>query len=76
MLESRATELYKDNLQKVRETLIQYAEPLCKNAVDTPLPPLWEINHETPLIDSSKHYSWRPSRCPDALLEQWLDKKR
>jgi hypothetical protein len=40
MLKSRATELYKDNLQTVREDLICYASSLCKNAIDTPLPPL------------------------------------
>jgi hypothetical protein len=75
ILESRAADLYEENLQKVRNDLIQYAQPLCKSAIDTPLPPLRDINHEIPIIDHSRKYSWRPSRCPDALLDQWLDKK-
>ncbi|KAG6823375.1 hypothetical protein H0H92_010449, partial [Tricholoma furcatifolium] len=74
-LSSRAMELYEEGLEKVRTELKEYALPLCKSASETPLPPLRAINHEIPLIDESKIYSWRPSRCPEALRPQW-DAKR
>jgi hypothetical protein len=54
ILQSCATELYEEKLQKVRDKLLRFAEPLCKNVEETPLPPLREINHEIPLIDLAK----------------------
>lgn len=43
--------------------------------MDSPLLPLWDINHEIPLIDPEKQYSWRTSRCPDKLHKLWNIKK-
>ncbi|KAF9440102.1 hypothetical protein P691DRAFT_794197 [Macrolepiota fuliginosa MF-IS2] len=47
--------------------LIEYASNICKEAVDTPLPPLHAINHVIPLLDDMKAYLWCPSKCPEAL---------
>src|ERR1700728_2012263 len=33
------------------------------------------INHTIPLIDEKKIYSWRPSKCPDALKDLWRAKR-
>jgi hypothetical protein len=73
-LASRSMSLYKDNLEKIQEELRQYARPLCKKASETALPPLRAINHQIPLINKSKIYPWRPSRCPEAMCGQWTDK--
>ena len=62
-------------LETVREELRQYAEPLCKEMHETGFPPLRDINHTIPLIDEKKVYTWRPSRCPEAFREQWVEKK-
>lgn len=67
--------MYEDKLLGIRNSLVEYAQKLCKNALETPLPPLRDINHEIPLIDTHKVYHWRPSRCPDPLLNQWVEKK-
>lgn len=39
------------------------------------MPPLWAINHMIPLIDETKIYSWRPSRCPEIFRNQWNEKR-
>ena len=62
-------------LEEVREELRTYTDPLCKEMHETGLPPLQDINHTIPLIDEKKTYSWRPSRCPEALQEQWTEKR-
>lgn len=67
--------LHEGNLEKVRKELREYAEPLCRTAEETPLPPLWAINHTIPLIDEIKVYHWHPSRCPKPLCEQWNAKR-
>lgn len=72
---SRATELYEDNLEYFRQELKEYAKELCRKASDTDLPPLRAINHTIPLIDVDMIYPWRPSKCPEALRPQWVDKK-
>ena len=61
--------------EALRKELRQYAEPLCKEMEETDLPPLRSINHTIPLIDESKTYSWRPSRCPEAFRAQWAEKR-
>jgi len=75
IIASRAMELADERLEEVREHLRAYARPLCKPMHETPLPPLRAINHEIPLIDESKIYPWRPSRCPQKFREQWNDKR-
>jgi RNase H-like domain found in reverse transcriptase/Integrase zinc binding domain/Reverse transcriptase (RNA-dependent DNA polymerase)/Retroviral aspartyl protease/Zinc knuckle len=62
-------------LEEAREELRQYAEPLCKEMHETGFPPLRDINHTIPLIDENKVYHWRPSRCPEALRDQWAEKR-
>ncbi|KAJ3556748.1 hypothetical protein NP233_g11909 [Leucocoprinus birnbaumii] len=74
-LSSRAMSVYEEKLDEIKNRLLDYAKKVCRDGLDTPLPPLREINHEIPLIDLNAKYSWRPSRCPDALMNQWLEKK-
>ena len=62
-------------IESVREELHQLAKPLCKEISETDLPPLRAINHTIPLIDETKSYSWRPSRCPEAFHVQWAEKR-
>jgi hypothetical protein len=54
-------------LERAQEELRRYADPLCKEILETGLPPLRDINHMIPLIDEKKTYTWRPSRCPEAF---------
>ena len=75
ILESRATDVYEENLGKVREWLMADAKPLCSQAGATALPLFWAINHSIPLIDEGKIYPWHPSRCPEALRLLWIEKK-
>ncbi|KZT71104.1 hypothetical protein DAEQUDRAFT_779271, partial [Daedalea quercina L-15889] len=75
VLESHAAEVLEDHLERARHFLRQYAEPICKEASDSPLPPLRVINHTIPLKDEAKVYSWRPSKCPDALRNIWIEKR-
>jgi len=75
VLESRATDIYEENLGRVREQLMAEAKPLCSQSGATALPPFRAINHSIPLIDESKIYPWRASRCPEALRPLWVEKK-
>ncbi|KAI0070206.1 hypothetical protein K474DRAFT_1609108, partial [Panus rudis PR-1116 ss-1] len=75
ILASRAADLYEDKLEMARKLLREYAEPICRDASDAPLPPLRAINHTIPLKDPQKVYHWRPSRCPDALCSAWTEKR-
>ncbi|OJT08771.1 Retrovirus-related Pol polyprotein from transposon 17.6, partial [Trametes pubescens] len=75
VLQSQAAELLDDRLEEARRELSEYAAPICKEASDSPLPPLRAINHRIPLIDPEKIYSWRPSKCPDAHRASWMEKR-
>jgi len=61
-------------LLAAREELLAYAEPLCRKVDETELPPFRAINHSIPLIDESKTYQWRPSRCPEFSESNGLKK--
>nr|VWP01829.1 Uncharacterized protein [Ganoderma boninense] len=74
VLESRTAEVFADRLEAAQQELREYAAPICMDASDSPLPPLRTINHTIPLKDESKTYSWRPSKCPDALHPLWIEK--
>lgn len=63
------------SIEDAREELRRYADPLCKEMSETDLPPLRAINHTIPLIDETKTYPWRPSRCPEAFRAQWAEKR-
>lgn len=76
VLESQATEVYKESLEQVREWLCKLARPLCSQAGTTTLPPLQAISHYIPLIDEEKIYPWRPSKCPEPLRPLWVEKKK
>lgn len=75
ILESQAMSTYQDNLDRARQAVRAYAEPICRKAMDSALPPLRKINHRIPIIDPAKRYKWRPSRCPEPLRLQWIEKR-
>jgi hypothetical protein len=74
ILESQATEIWVAEIAMMREELRQYALPICKEAIETPLPPLCVINHMIPLIDPEKVYLRCPSRCPEQMKLLWRAK--
>lgn len=63
-------------LEHARDRLHTSAQSmgLFDEAAKAPLPPMRDINHEILIIDESKCYHWRPSKCPVALEEQWIAK--
>ncbi|KAI0917595.1 hypothetical protein AcW2_007695 [Taiwanofungus camphoratus] len=75
VLESRAAEIYEDKIEHTHQYLCDYAACICREAGDSPLPPLWAVNHIIPLKDPTKVYTWRPSKCPDALRKIWDEKR-
>ena len=75
VLESHAAEMFTDQLKSAWKLLHEYAAPICKEASDSPLPPLRVINHTIPLKDESKIYSWQPSKCLNALWHLWVKKR-
>jgi hypothetical protein len=62
-------------IDQAKEEIRRLADPLCKEVDETELPPLRDINHTIPLIDETKTYPWRPSRCPEAFRPQWAEKR-
>ncbi|KAI0371576.1 hypothetical protein BV20DRAFT_941717, partial [Pilatotrama ljubarskyi] len=72
---SASAELLEHELDRLREQLKSEAADLCQEGAATALPPLRAINHSIPLIDEHRIYSWRPSKCPDALKPLWQAKK-
>ena len=67
--------LEEKQIESVREHLRQYADLICKEVHETDLPPFHAINHTLPMIDESKIYPWRPSRCPEVFRAQWAEKR-
>ncbi|PBK71043.1 hypothetical protein ARMSODRAFT_1017810 [Armillaria solidipes] len=51
---SQAMIVSEDAVEQVHAELQEYVAPICKTASETPLPPLWAINHTIPLIDEHK----------------------
>ncbi|KJA15264.1 hypothetical protein HYPSUDRAFT_101519, partial [Hypholoma sublateritium FD-334 SS-4] len=74
-ISSRNVTMEGASVAAARAALIRYAEPLCKTASETGLPPLRAINHTIPLIDLNKTYRWRPARCPEAFRKEWAEKR-
>lgn len=75
-IDARAVDIAEEQLGHVREHLFEYAAPLFVDAAKTPLPPFRAINHEIPIINENQVYTWRSSRCPEALRQQWVQKKK
>ena len=65
-----------DDLERYRDELREYAKDISTDAMNSPLPPLRAINHTIPLIDEDRVYSWRPSKCPEALRPLWNEKRQ
>ncbi|PVF94985.1 hypothetical protein CPB86DRAFT_679506, partial [Serendipita vermifera] len=63
-----------EELEKVREMLRAEGRDLCEDTALAALPPFRAINHHIPLIEESKKYRYRPSKCPKALQPQWREK--
>lgn len=74
-ISSAVAELVEDQLDPIRHMLQREAMDLCPDTAQTGLPPLRAVNHTIPLIDESRIYSWRPSKCPEALRPAWREKK-
>jgi len=75
VLESRLTKIEIIRISALRDELRDYATDICKEAIETPLPPFRVINHVIPIIDEHKVYSWRPSKCPEPLKPLWRQKR-
>jgi hypothetical protein len=71
VLESWATEIWVAEIDTMWEELRQYALPICKEAIKTPLPSLHVKNHMILLIDLEKVYLWCPSRCMEQMKPLW-----
>jgi hypothetical protein len=63
------------SIETARSELQRQAESLCRNVDETDLPLFRAINHTIPLIDESKVYPWRPSKCPEVFRAQWAEKR-
>ena len=72
---SAAADLLNEGLDQVRAQLRHEAEDLCLDTSKTSLPPFRAVNHTIPLIDDTKIYRFRPSKCPEAFRDQWRRKK-
>jgi hypothetical protein len=72
---SAAADLLNQGLDDIRKELRNEAEDLCPDTSKTALPPMRAVNHTIPLVDESKIYHFRPSKCPDAFRDQWRLKK-
>ncbi|QRW08785.1 Pol polyprotein/retrotransposon [Ceratobasidium sp. AG-Ba] len=75
-ISSCAADVYEEQLELIRTNLRKDAEKVCKKASETPLPPLRAINHRIPIIDETKTYSWRSSRCPEHSGRNGLRRRR
>ena len=76
IISSAAADLLEDELDQLRDELRRDAADLCQDGARAELPPLRAVNHTIPVIDESKIYSWRPSKCPDAMRPLWHEKKK
>jgi hypothetical protein len=63
------------SVDRARDELRRYADPLCREVDETDLPPFRAINHTIPLINENLTYTWRPSRCPEVFRPQWIEKR-
>ena len=72
---ANAVSLEDAEIGTVRDRLMEYAIPICKEVSESDLPPLRVINHTIPLIDEKKTYPWRPSKCPEVFRKQWIEKR-
>lgn len=64
-------------IEQMRAELYEYATPICKEALETPLPPLRSkgLDHEINLIDPNLKYVRRHTRCPEGLRPAWNQKR-
>jgi hypothetical protein len=54
--------------------LREEAQVLCEDAARSALPPFRAINHRIPIVDETKKYKFRPSKCPRAWEPLWRAK--
>ena len=72
---SAAADLLHNGLADFRRQLRKEADDLCPDTSKTALPPMRAVNHTIPLIEPTKVYRFRPSKCPEAFRDQWRAKK-
>ena len=65
--------LTESDIPHLRNQLFQKYKNWLRGMVQR-LPPLREVNHNIPLIDASKHYTYHLPCCVDALKQQLSDK--
>jgi len=75
---------HKDRVNQMGPLIEEDIPQLCKNwkksckdimnGAPDRLPPLWEVNHQIPLIDRNKRYKYHTSRCPDSLKNELSEK--
>lgn len=66
-IKSAAADLLDSVLEELRKQLRKEADDFCPDTSKTALPPLRAVNHTIPLIDLSKVYRFRLSKCPEAF---------
>ncbi|QRV80827.1 Transposon Ty3-G Gag-Pol polyprotein [Ceratobasidium sp. AG-Ba] len=76
VINSVSADVLETRMDELRAMLREEASDLWKLIKDTPLPPFRDINHSIPIIDESKVYRFRPSRCPEALKSLFEIKAR
>jgi hypothetical protein len=72
---SAAAEVMEDRCEHLRRKIQLEVVDLCQDPTQTALRPLCAANHIIPIIDPKKVYSWRPSKCPEALKPTWQTKE-
>ncbi len=77
-LASHSVELAEEAISDIQSIILESAcgQGLFEDVVKAPLPSFRAVNHEIPLIDETKTYHWQPSKCPEPLLRQWIQKKK
>ena len=58
--------LMEKDIPRLCEDWKRSCKDIMNGALDR-LAPLWEVNHQIPLIDGNKRYKYHVSRCPDSL---------
>ncbi|KEP45251.1 putative transposase, partial [Rhizoctonia solani 123E] len=76
-INSISADVVEARMEDLCEMLREEAQDLCPTSVaSTPLPPFRKINHRIPLIDPSRVYKFRPSKCVEKLRPLFDTKAR
>ncbi|KAF8694387.1 hypothetical protein RHS03_08195, partial [Rhizoctonia solani] len=76
-INSVSTDAIEGRMEELRSALRNECSDLCPPSVaSTPLPPFRKINHRIPLIDDTRIYKFRPSKCAEKLRPLFDEKAR